>query len=71
LEIELIAALIIEQGWEWTLFSGLSLLYGVVILAAVIFLLIKSARMEDGGDSKEQRFPGRVTGERPSERNPG
>jgi len=65
------AAFILDQGWEWSLFSALAFIYGGVILAAVIFLLIKSAGLEEIGDRKELRFPGRVTGERPSERNPG
>jgi hypothetical protein len=65
------AAFIIEQGWESTLFSAFAFLYGSVVLAAVIFLLIKSAGLEEIGNRKELKFPGRVTGERPSERNPG
>ncbi|HWP41932.1 MAG TPA: hypothetical protein VNO14_01765 [Blastocatellia bacterium] len=65
----MIVAMIMEQGWEWSLFSVMALLYSTLVLAAVIFILAKSVRLEKRRD--EMRFPGRVTGERPSERNPG
>jgi hypothetical protein len=70
-EQELFGALAIEQGWGWSLFSMLAVLYSVVVLSTVIFILIKSARLEENDKKKDLRFPGRVTGERPSERNPG
>jgi hypothetical protein len=63
--------MIIESGFEWSLFSALALLYSITVLAAVIILLNKGARLYDSDSENDMRFPGRVTGERPSERNPG
>jgi uncharacterized protein YpmS len=68
----LFAAMTVETSWQWWLFAALALVYGLLVLVSVIVILRRSAsRDEKQTGPDDLRFPGRVTGERPSERNPG
>lgn len=66
----MVAAIIADKDWQWWPIVAIAFFYGLAIMTIVIVTLVRSARMrhkaeDKTGVIKAERFPVRVTGERP------